>query len=191
MASNNVITQGETPGNTLLHGTSGALGTVQPDGTPFRFSDLARELRDSVYSNLLEGAISVEKKAAPDDEGCTREFKVLSFRLPNLRLVCRQFKEEYEKVVFTRAEAILGKSIHRPEDIRSVVPSRLASLLPLLQHVVIRVQARYTYQGRPLEEPGWVISKSTDHWHQRLLLTKKSDSRHHRPKRGRQRQRGH
>ncbi|KAK5110683.1 hypothetical protein LTR85_000765 [Meristemomyces frigidus] len=95
----------------------------EPNEDTFRFLDFPRELRDTVYSNLLEGTIEMKLW---NDKG--RELKIVSFCLPKLRLVNRQFKEEYEKVAFTRAVAVVRHHEFYP---RVLFPSDFPSIMPV------------------------------------------------------------
>lgn len=62
------------------------------DDTLFPFFALSRELRDAVYRDLTIDKLGPETPA--------RFLEFHSFLIVRLRLICRQFKEEYEAEVF-------------------------------------------------------------------------------------------
>jgi len=100
---------------------------------PFRFFDLPRELRDRIYCECTS-----------DVTGPTRwpSVKFYSYTDPNLRLLCQQFKEEYEEEVLKGTKGFVAAHPSRAYELLSVVaastPAR-AGLLHKIRHVELRM----------------------------------------------------
>ena len=80
--------------------------------TPFRFFDLARELRNFIYGELTCNLPSLEDGDIPQSHSCPA-FDLIGHANSALRLVSRRFKAEYEDEVVQSARLCLHTFILR------------------------------------------------------------------------------
>ncbi|KAK3624653.1 hypothetical protein LTR56_020903 [Elasticomyces elasticus] len=77
---------------------------IPPKFSPFRFFDLARELRNQIYREL-----TYNQHSHPTARSKPR-FELTVFRLPNIRLVSKQLRHEYDDEVLRTAVLVINES---------------------------------------------------------------------------------
>ncbi|KAK4544801.1 hypothetical protein LTR36_004050 [Oleoguttula mirabilis] len=110
---------------------------------PFRFFDLARELRNLIYSHLTSESDVVYQIPGPMDHAETATTK--DFCMAEFFLVNRQSKREYELEIFRPAHVIVHGVFPFDLDVYRALERVLPGYVGKIQHVTVQVEhAWYT-----------------------------------------------
>lgn len=104
----------------------------------FRFFDLPRELRNTIYSYCGRD-VGVAKYAVTPIDDCEQFWQASSFPVAGARLLNRQFKQEYEEEVLRFTNIILQLPAWYSTDVYTAMPLALASFRSGIQQFTLEL----------------------------------------------------
>ncbi|KAK5685214.1 hypothetical protein LTS10_003291 [Elasticomyces elasticus] len=109
---------------------------LQSDDGPCHFLELPRELRDAVYAEVKRNAL--EDSFAPG-------YHFTTFRMPHVRLVCRQVRDEYDEEMRRHVKFLIQTGPQYLQGLRAIIRDQRSGFVQLLGRVcdvTLRMEAK-------------------------------------------------
>ncbi|KAK3624659.1 hypothetical protein LTR56_020909 [Elasticomyces elasticus] len=109
---------------------------LQSDDRPCHFLELPRELRDAVYAEVKRNAL---------EDSFTSGYHFSTFRMPHVRLVCRQVRDEYDEEMRRHVTFLIQTGPQYLQGLRAIIRDHRSGFVQLLGRVcdvTLRMEAK-------------------------------------------------